>query len=78
MKARSADSETIRKYYAQGGEAERLFSTPAGIIERLRTESIIYRYAPKPPAVVYDIGGAAPVYMHFLWLNKGTMSTLLI
>jgi ubiquinone/menaquinone biosynthesis C-methylase UbiE len=56
------NSEKISKYYSQGGEAERLFVAPDGIIERLRTQAIISRYAPKPPAVVYDIGGGAGVY----------------
>lgn len=55
-------SDKISKYYSQGGESLRLFATPDGIVERLRTQAIIRRYAPKPPAVVYDIGGGAGVY----------------
>lgn len=50
-------------YYAEWGkESERLFVKPEGIIERLRTESILKRHLPKPPAVIYDVGGGAGVY----------------
>jgi ubiquinone/menaquinone biosynthesis C-methylase UbiE len=52
----------IRDFYEQYSEATRLMFAPDGIIERLRTESIIERFGPKPPAVVYDVGGGAGVY----------------
>ncbi|MFC1842881.1 class I SAM-dependent methyltransferase [Candidatus Dependentiae bacterium] len=53
----------IKDYYTTWkGEEGRLFETPRGILERLRTESILRRFAPKPPAVVYDVGGGAGVY----------------
>jgi ubiquinone/menaquinone biosynthesis C-methylase UbiE len=54
--------EIVSRYSTWGGESERLFVRPGSIIERLRTESILRRYASKPPAVVYDIGGGAGVY----------------
>jgi len=57
---RSSDLELISSY-SNGGEEGRLFE-PAQIVERLRTESILKRYAPQPPAVVYDIGGGAGAY----------------
>jgi len=56
------NSDKISKYYAQGGESERLFATADNIVERLRTEAIIRRNLPNPPAVIYDIGGGAGVY----------------
>lgn len=49
----------IDPHYNQGQEINRLggFS-----IERLRTESILERYLPKPPANIIDVGGGAGVY----------------
>jgi ubiquinone/menaquinone biosynthesis C-methylase UbiE len=58
----AASGEAKDYYTVWGGEAERLFVKPVGVIERLRTESILKRYVPKPPAVVYDVGGGAGVY----------------
>lgn len=51
-------------YYTQWGkEAQRLATDePGALLERLRTESIIERFAPKPPAIIYDIGGGAGIY----------------
>lgn len=57
------EKNKVKDYYSQWGrEADRLFKKPPGIIERLRTESILKRSAPKSPAVVYDVGGGAGVY----------------
>ena len=58
----SSDAELLQNYTRWGGEAKRLFINPQGIVERLRTESILRRFLPKPPAVVYDIGGGTGVY----------------
>ena len=53
----------MKGYYSHwAGEEERLFKKPAGIIERLRTESILRRHLPKAPAVIYDVGGGAGAY----------------
>ncbi len=54
-------SSIITQYYLQGGEAERLLS---GIwkLEKARTESILQRFLPKPPATIVDIGGASGAY----------------
>lgn len=53
----------VKNYYSHWAEEEiRLFKKPAGIIERLRTESLLKRYLPKAPAVIYDVGGGAGVY----------------
>ena len=56
----SLDVETER-YYAQGQEQQRLQSE-TGDMERLRTEDILRRYLPPPPAVICDVGGAAGIY----------------
>jgi SAM-dependent methyltransferase len=55
----------IESYYAQGGEQGRL-EQGYFPLERARTQEIVLRHLPPPPAVVLDIGGAAGVYA--LWL----------
>jgi ubiquinone/menaquinone biosynthesis C-methylase UbiE len=54
-------------FYAQGKEARRLFSG-AGRLERARTQELLDRYLPPPPAVILDVGGGAGVYA--CWLAK--------
>ena len=50
-------------YYSEWqGEERRLFEIPSGVIERLRTQSILKRFMPEAPAVVCDVGGGAGVY----------------
>lgn len=51
----------IESHYLQVVEAERL-SAAQGELERLRTQQILQRHLPPPPATVFDIGGAAGVY----------------
>jgi len=51
----------IAAHYLEGREWERLASG-TGELERVRTESILARHLPRPPALVLDIGGAAGVY----------------
>jgi len=51
----------IAEHYGEGFESKRLFSG-TGELERVRTESILARHLPPPPALVLDIGGAAGVY----------------
>jgi ubiquinone/menaquinone biosynthesis C-methylase UbiE len=55
----------IESYYAQGGEQARL-DQGYFPLERARTQEIVLRHLPPPPAVVLDVGGAAGVYA--LWL----------
>jgi SAM-dependent methyltransferase len=43
-------------FYARGLEDQRL-SRDAGLLERYRTQELLLRYLPPPPAVVLDIGG---------------------
>jgi len=54
-------SKEIEAYYRQTKEAERL-SNEWGELERLRTQAILARHLPPPPAVIFDVGGAAGVY----------------
>jgi ubiquinone/menaquinone biosynthesis C-methylase UbiE len=51
----------IDEYYVQGKESERL-SGVQGELERLRTQSILARNIPPPPADIFDIGGAAGIH----------------
>jgi ubiquinone/menaquinone biosynthesis C-methylase UbiE len=51
----------IEQYYLQTKESERL-SSGRGELERLRTQVILARNLPPPPAAVFDVGGGAGVY----------------
>ena len=56
----------IISYYQHSNEAHRLLSGP-GLLELARTQEIIQRYLPQPPATILDVGGGAGVYS--LWLT---------
>jgi ubiquinone/menaquinone biosynthesis C-methylase UbiE len=51
----------IQRYYGLGQEQNRLLA-PGADIERLRTQDILNRYLPAPPAVICDVGGAAGIH----------------
>lgn len=51
-------------YYAQGAERERLATI--GALERARTEVLLERFLPPPPAVVLDVGGGPGAYATWL------------
>jgi ubiquinone/menaquinone biosynthesis C-methylase UbiE len=51
----------IDSHYKQVQEWERL-SEGVGELERLRTQAILGRHLPPPPATIFDVGGAAGVY----------------
>jgi len=55
----------IEAYYSRWRESERL-SANEGELERIRTQDLLARHLPQPPAEIYDIGGAAGV--HAFWL----------
>jgi ubiquinone/menaquinone biosynthesis C-methylase UbiE len=57
----------ILAHYAASQEAQRLFQG-AGQLERARTQELLLRYLPPPPAVIYDVGGGSGVYA--LWLAR--------
>lgn len=63
--ADSALPTDISRYYDAGREQGRL-ERPTGALERLRTQEVIARYAPPPPAVVADIGGGFGPYAYWL------------
>lgn len=55
------------EYYAAGVERERLLGG-AGQFEFLRTQEIVERWLPRPPAVVADVGGGPGRYA--VWLAE--------
>lgn len=57
----------ISEYYERAPEEVRLAQGPFQL-EEARTRELILRYAPPPPGVVLDIGGAAGAYA--LWLAE--------
>jgi ubiquinone/menaquinone biosynthesis C-methylase UbiE len=59
--------QDIERYYGQGLEAGRLDS-PAGQLEFVRTQDILRRYIPSPPAIVLDVGGGPGAYA--CWLAR--------
>lgn len=61
-------SDNILSFYRQTQEANRLTTNPKGQLEFVRTQEIIIRYLPAPPAVVLDIGGGSGPYA--CWLAK--------
>ncbi len=52
-------------YYDRGGEARRLFRGH-GTLELARTQEILLRHLPSPPAAVLDVGGGPGVYACWL------------
>lgn len=57
----------VASYYECSDEAERLLRI-SGQLERVRTQEILTRYLPPPPAVILDVGGGAGIYA--LWLAE--------
>ena len=55
----------IIAHYESVDEAQRL-EKPESEIERLRTQELMLRYLPPPPAVILDVGGGAGVYAFWL------------
>jgi SAM-dependent methyltransferase len=55
----------ILAYYDRKPETDRLAAGP-GLIERVRTQHILRRVLPPPPARVLDVGGATGVYATWL------------
>jgi ubiquinone/menaquinone biosynthesis C-methylase UbiE len=58
----------IRDYYSNRDEGARLRNEPHGILERVRTQELMERFLPAPPARVLDVGGATGV--HAEWLAR--------
>jgi len=67
----------VRAYYVDGlREDERLRLRAHGVLERVRTQELLTRFLPLPPATVLDIGGGTGV--HAQWLAERGYSVHLI
>src|SRR4051812_42777755 len=53
-------------HYRSQDEASRLPRSPHGRLEFLRTQKLLRRYLPSPPASVLDVGGGTGI--HAAWL----------
>lgn len=60
-------SQEAQLHYEAGREAGRLTSSPDQI-ELMRSQELLRRFLPPPPAVVLDVGGGAGIYT--LWLAR--------
>ena len=60
--------DEILSFYRQTQETNRLTTNAKGQLEFVRTQEIIMRYLPAPPAVILDIGGGSGPYA--CWLAK--------
>lgn len=60
-------TDGLTQLYAGLGEATRLSRSMHGRLEFLRTQELLRRYLPPPPAVVLDVGGGTGV--HAAWLT---------
>jgi SAM-dependent methyltransferase len=64
--AKDPQHDVMHQHYEQGKEEARLSSTGAGRLEFERTQEIVLRHLPQPPAAVADVGGGPGRYA--LWL----------
>lgn len=55
-------SDDFYDYYQQGKEESRLLEW--GKLEFWRTQELLARYLPEPPATIYDVGGGAGIYAY--------------
>ncbi len=67
FEALSSFPPEVLEHYASGYESQRL-QGGSSQIELVRTQELVMRYVPPPPAVVFDVGGGPGVYA--CWLAK--------
>ncbi len=60
-----SDADEVQHFYDEADEAGRLFAGP-GPLERARTQDVLARHFPPPPARVLDVGGGTGVYARWL------------
>jgi len=62
----------VLKHYASGYESQRLLHG-ASQIELVRTQELVTRYVPPPPAMIFDVGGGPGMYA--CWLASPACGT---
>ena len=62
----SMSEDDLSAHYAPGTEGSRLTRSAHGRLEYLRTQELVRRFLPSPPARVLDVGGGTGV--HARWL----------
>jgi len=67
MSDTSPDTDQIATCYARGLERDRL-TAGQGALELARTQALLVRYLPQPPAVIADVGGGPGRYA--IWLAE--------
>ena len=67
MSDTSPDTDEIATFYARGLERDRL-TAGQGALELARTQALLVRYLPQPPAVIADVGGGPGRYA--IWLAE--------
>lgn len=63
----SRDTDEIASFYSRGLERDRLL-TGIGALELARTQAVLLKYLPPPPAIVADVGGGPGRYA--VWLAE--------
>jgi ubiquinone/menaquinone biosynthesis C-methylase UbiE len=64
-KSKKTPPDRLESYYEAFDEEHRLLQG-IGRLEFARSQEIIQRYITPPPAVIYDVGGAAGIYAYWL------------
>ena len=59
-------TDEIILHYTESYDEARRLTDGFGQLERARTEELIVRFLPEPPAVVLDVGGATGIYSFFM------------
>jgi ubiquinone/menaquinone biosynthesis C-methylase UbiE len=67
FEAHSGLPPEVLEHYASGYESQRLLGGSSRI-ELVRTQELILRYVPPPPAVIFDVGGGPGIYA--CWLAR--------
>jgi len=70
------ERDIVTFYQTRFVEDDRLRVSPHGRLEFLRTQELLRRYLPKPPARVLDVGGATGV--HASWLAEAGYSVRVV
>ncbi|MFG3659346.1 class I SAM-dependent methyltransferase [Streptomyces sp. NPDC047706] len=68
--------EIVRFYSETIDEADRLTATADGCLEMVRTQELLHRYLPPPPARILDVGGGPGT--HARWLVQGGYAVHLV